>query len=366
MFWGIATGVLLAAAILVVWPLVGAAPRWKAIAAVLVLAVPLAAAWLYHGVGTPAALDAAARQPQPQHMNAGNMAELADRLKQRLEQSPDNAEGWVLLGRTYKSLQRYPEALDALETAARLAPDQPVVTVELVEARLFASGNPQITPEMVAQLEQAVEREPALQKGYWLLGIAAAQRGDDREAIRWWQSLLQQVEPGSGIAEAVSAQIADARARLGEPVEMPVPAAGVAAAAPPPSAAADGGTPPSAADRMQLNVEITLADGAREALASAPAEAALFVIVRPAGENGGPPLGVRRVNDLQFPVALTLSDADSMIPQRPISSAGNVEVQARLSMAGRPLPASGDWQSDSTPAGGTNQTLQLRLDQRVP
>jgi cytochrome c-type biogenesis protein CcmH len=97
-----------------------------------------------------------------------------------------------------------------------LAPDQPLVQVELVEARLFVSGDPRITPEMVATLEQAVSAEPTLQKGLWLLGIAAAQQGDDVRALEWWEKLRAQIEPGSQIEQSVLEQMDQARVRLGK------------------------------------------------------------------------------------------------------------------------------------------------------
>lgn len=338
MFWTLSLVFLVAAALLTLWPLVAGPPKWKAAAGLLILAIPAGSALLYQHVGTPAALDPGNRQPLD--LTGADMADLTDRLRQRLTESPESLEGWVLLGRTYKTLQRYDEALEALETANRLAPDHPIVLVELVEARLFASGNPRMTGDMVELLEHAVSEEPGLQKGYWLLGIAAAQRGDDRSAIAWWENLLQHTEPGGGVAETVTVQIAEARARLGE-------------------APAD---PPVSAPPGHLAVEVTLAESAREALGNLPPQAALFVIVRAAGDAGGPPLGVRRIERPEFPLALTLSDADSMLPQRPISTAGELEIHARLSLAGQPTAAAGDWQS-GTAAAGTAEPTRLQLDQ---
>lgn len=347
MFWVAALAILIAAALLTLWPLASGSTRHKAAAFVLALVVPALAAWLYHGVGTPAALDPEARKPV--ELTESDISDMTERLRARLTERAEDVEGWVLLGRTYKTLQRYPDALAALETADRLVPGNPMIVVELVEARLFASGDPNISDEMITSLEHAVNAEPSLQKGYWLLGIAAAQRGDDRGAIERWEALLQQVEPGSGVAEAVTAQIADARARLGEA---------------PAEASSPGGTPAPQGEG-QFAVEISVPEPVLADLASFPPQAALFVIVRPAGEAAGPPLGVRRVDRPEFPVNLVLSDADSMLPQRPISSAGAIEIQARLSRAGQPMPAAGDWQSQPVSPRGTGQPTRLMLDQQV-
>lgn len=364
MFWAIALGLLLVAALLTVWPLMSGGARARGVAVALVLAIPVGAAWLYQGVGTPAALDPAAREP----LDAADldMGELTDRLRERLSETPEDLEGWVLLGRTYKTVQRYDEAVAALETANRLVPDHPIVLVELVEARLFASGDPRMTPEMVALLEQAIAAQPDIQKGYWLLGIAAAQRGDDRAAIGWWEQLLKQVEPGSGVAQAVTGQIAEARMRLGEaPADSGVQAQGGPGAEPDVPPVTEPVTEPDPADAgFTWEVEVTLPDAARETLGEFPAGATLFVIARPAGTAGGPPLGVRRIERPEFPVSVILSDADSMLPQRPISSAEAVALQARLSLSGQPIASAGDWQSAPAPANVTEPT-RLQLDQIV-
>ena len=236
------------------------------------------------------------------------------------------------------------EALEALETAQRLAPGQPLVVVELVEARLFASGNPQVTPEMTALLEQAVTADPTIQKGLWLLGIASAQTGDDARAIDWWERLLAQVEPGGQVSQTVTEQIAQARVRLGGlPAET----------------ATEKGWP-------GLEITVALSASASASLPQLPRGAVLFVIARQDGAAGGPPLGVRRIAGPVFPVQLTMTDSDSMMPQRPISQNSGITLQARLSLNGGPLPVAGDWQSAPVQAdSGSDAAAQLTLDQKV-
>ncbi|MEJ8568531.1 tetratricopeptide repeat protein [Elongatibacter sediminis] len=340
MFWWLSAGLLLVAALATLWPLLAGTGAWRGAAVMLSLLLPTAALLLYVDVGNPEALDPGAREPAA--ITAQDMDDLTERLRSRLTESPEDLEGWVLLARTYKTLQRYDDALSALETARRLQPDHPVVMVEWVEARLFASGNPRITANMVMQMEQAVGAQPGLQKGYWLLGLAAAQRGDDQAAINWWEMLVGQVEPDSGVAQAVQAQIAEARSRLGEET-------------------ATGADP---IDAPEYAIEVSVSDTARSALASPDEAASLFIIVRAAGAAGGPPLGVRRIDTPELPLSIELSDADSMLPQRPISSVQNLEAQARWSRTGNPMAAPGDWQSATVPMT-PGEPVQLVLDQPV-
>jgi len=371
MFWLISLLLLLAAGLLVLLPLLQKNARRKPLTVVVILLLPLAGYALYQQVGTPRGLDPAMQRAPTQaaeqapHAANADLGTLTERLAKRLEANPDDTEGWLLLGRSYKNLQNYPKAIEALETADRLSPGEPLVQIELVEARLFASNDPKFTQEMTTTLEQAVTTDPSQQKGLWLLGIAAAQAGDDTGAIDWWEKLRAQLEPGSPIEQSLVAQINQVKERLGQPLieeasVTPAPAPAVAAA-PPQEQAATGGT--------DIRVELSAAaiqSWPQLSEGSVPQGAVLFIIARPEGVAGGPPLGVRRIAQPQFPLNITLTDGDSMVPQRPISSVERLELQARLSLSGSPAPSAGDWQNVAVAvARESAESTTLILDQKV-
>src|SRR6202167_4322169 len=89
--------------------------------------VPLGALGAYRWWGSPQAVREAAplsgdtaAMPVPDHgtdMQAA-IAKLADKLRRH----PDDAEGWALLGRTYKATQHYAEARDAFRHALEATP----------------------------------------------------------------------------------------------------------------------------------------------------------------------------------------------------------------------------------------------------
>jgi len=49
--------------------------------------------------------------------------DLTAQLEQRLQENPGDPQGWLLLGRTYKTMQLYDRAESALVSAYELAPD---------------------------------------------------------------------------------------------------------------------------------------------------------------------------------------------------------------------------------------------------
>lgn len=350
MFWPIAAAALLAGVFITLHPLMRGRTAWKPVALALIFALPALGLWMYRDVvGTPQALDAHPVAPMAA-TDASDIDAMVDSLRGRLTETAADLDGWLLLSRTLKTMQRFAQALEAVETARKIAPEDPRVLVELAEARIYVSADGRIGDAEVALLQQVLDRDPGSQKALWLMGIASAQAGNGEAAIAYWQSLLDQLEPGSEIAQSVQAQIDEARAQAG--IEAS-PAERVAT--------------PAAADTTAgggLRVSIAAADD--EVLSSIPTGGVLYVIIRAPGPAMGPPLGVRRIEDPVLPLQLTITDQDSMLQERLISSEEQVRVQARISQSGSPAALPGDWQSSAQPVSLSADTpIQLVLDQQV-
>ena len=349
-FWVLAAVALTLAAFITCLPLFRPKTGWTRIAFLLVFLLPASALLVYQYTGTPAALDQVAVATQATGTNESpDIDALVASLRAKLTASPEHLDGWMLLSRTLKTLQRFPEALEALDTARGIAPEDPDVAVEWVEARIFVSGQGQIDHAMTAMLEEAVRRDPGQQKGLWLLGIASFQSGDDVKAIEYWQALMHQLDPGTTIASSVQEQMAQAQQRLGIEPEV--------------SADRKGMDSDVSIDHEGIKLHLSAGD---ELQANWPSDAVLHVIIRSAGPVAGPPLGVRRINHPILPLEVTISDQDSMMAERKISSVSEVRLQARLSLSGAPTAQIGDWQS--TPVAvplNTTQTVQLVMDQQV-
>ena len=352
MFWTIAAAVLFAAALITLLPLLRAQSLWKPLALAMVFLVPAATLWLYNEIGTPAAISLQP-QPTPQVANTTDshaaesqeMDAMITGLRGRLSENPEDLDGWLLLARTLKTTQRFQEAVDALETANRISPSNPRVMVELVEARVFLTPDGRINDEMIGTLEQVLEQQPDMQKALWMMGIASSQAGDETAAITYWESLLAQLEPGSPVAQSVQSQIDQSRANMGMVVEET------------PVVAEDDGT------SQGIRLTVSAGDSAKSKI---PAGGVLYIMIRSSGPAVGPPLGVRRVIDPILPLEITISDQDSMLEERLISSESEVRLQARISLTGSPAAGSGDWQSEPLSVSWDSaEGLELVIDQRV-
>ena len=355
-FWIIAIVLLAVPAAAVSWPFLAGSAKERIIGVLILITIPLAGLLLYQYIGTPEAISiptAAPRQAeqtqQPHSSQQPEMEDMVAQLQQRMAENPDDPEGWLILGRTLKTMQRYPEAVTALTNANRLVPDTPIIMIELAEARLFASGRAQISPESKQLIESALAIDPHQQKGLWLLGMAAAQEGDEAQAITIWQQLLAQLDPASGAAQTVGQQIEMAQTRLGQTAPV--------------AAVPEAAVPEVVAAGFNIPVVITIAD---ELAMAVPANAALFVFIHPAGA-AGMPLAVKRVAPRGFPMSLSFSDADLLRPGMSLQDFEKVDISARISIAGIANAAPGDYQANLVTVDIKAVTaIALHLDQRVP
>jgi hypothetical protein len=91
--------------------------------------------------------------------------------------------------------------------------------------------------------------------------------------------------------------------------------------------------------------------------------AALYLIARAAGQQGGPPLAVKRYTPpFRFPIEFTLSAQDAMMPDTPFE--GSIDISARLSQSGSASPAStGDFEGDvaTGPVAVGTKDVEVRL-----
>ena len=298
------------------------------IAAVVLIAVPVAAGWTYFKLGSPMFLDGVpapaqtAQQPSGEPMTPGSIESLVSQLEQRMQEAPDDAEGQRLLIRTYMSQSRFGDAVNALNSWGARESGNPDLLVMLADATASQGGGRLIgAPEEM--LHDALEIDPKHLQALWIMGYTQAQKNNPEEAIAYWQRLLPLVGADPEARQRVSDTIADARQRAGM-----APAETVAETAAPAAAAGPG-----------LQVEITL-DPAIAAKVS-PNDAVFVYAKTPSGPPM--PLAVvkRSVSDL--PMTITLDDSSAMIPNHKLSGQSSVTVGARVSLGGGPVAQPGDF-----------------------
>lgn len=170
-------------------------PTSRPTAIALLLLLPLAALAGYLLLGTPKAIDPANTAPQKQ-MTVEDINAMVAKLAARLESNPDDLKGWLMLGRSYKMMGRYQDAVAAYGKAETLIDKDPELLASYAETLAMASGQG-LTGKAKEQIDKALKLDPQHGHTLFLAGAAAMEAGDAKNGIAYWEALLPQVEPGS-------------------------------------------------------------------------------------------------------------------------------------------------------------------------
>jgi cytochrome c-type biogenesis protein CcmH len=318
--------------------------RWLA-PALTIAVLPAAAIALYLQIGSTEGLDVEAYvQRQASEITPEKVEQMTRQLAQHLEENPDDAEGWVMLGRAYKALQEFDASARAWARAAQLQPDDADVLTDYAEVLgLAAQGD--LAGEPTRLLARALQLDPAQSKALALGGSAAFGREDYAAAIDHWQKLLVLSAADEQLSDALRTGIAEAQARLGQ---ASVPAGQVGDA--------DADASVAIAGTVSLSAELAQ---------SAASGDTVFVFAR-AADGPGMPLAALRVQAGELPYRFRLDDSMAIMPGRKMSDAPQLVIGARISKSGVATRNSGDLEGFSIPVEAGANDVRVVIDQRVP
>lgn len=286
--------------------------RLRVPAALLSVCLPLGAIALYLQVGDPRAAATAAMGMPDTHASAGvDVEAMVARLEQRLQQKPDDLEGWIVLARSREVLEEFDAATAAYQRAVALAGTLPPafqarLHADLADAMASAHGGA-LDASVQAVLQTALKLDPEQPKALALAGTAALRDGKRAEARRYWERLLKLLEPDSDIALRVQSDLArlDGKGEAKHAASKPTTVAGLAG-----SVRLD----PALRDRVQPGDTV-------------------FIVAR-APETGRMPVAVLRLKAAQLPAKFTLDDSNAMSPDMPLSRFTALTIEARVSRSG--------------------------------
>jgi len=146
----------------------------------------------------PTAADIEASTSMSDEQRNAMVRTMVDRLAERLKEKPDDADGWMRLGRSYGVLDEPVKSRDAYARAAALRPnDAPVLTAY---AEAIAAATPRdapIPPELGPLAERILAIDPTQPGALWYSGLSKAAAGDTAGARERWMRLLARLDPAS-------------------------------------------------------------------------------------------------------------------------------------------------------------------------
>jgi len=299
--------------------------RWMAY--VLILAIPLVAGLLYWTLGNYQSLTQDAQTSANQGMpEREKMVSMVAGLAARLEKQPDDAQGWLMLGRSYKYLEQHSKAVAAFEHAYKLLGDQPEVMLSYADELAFVN-NEELVGKPAELVFKALAIEPDNVTGLWLGGIAKAQTGEFVGAMALWKKLEGLLPPGSEAQKEVQGLMANLKIQIPEGTTQVEPTTAQSAVKPTPSLAV-----------VSIDVEVSLAP---ELQKSAGASDTVFIYAQ---ALSGPqmPLAIVRKQVSELPLTVSLTDAMAMMPTMKLSNFEQVKLLARISKSGNAMKQPGD------------------------
>lgn len=276
-------------------------------------------------------------------LQADQVRGMAERLAERLRAAPDDAEGWLMLSRTYAYMGRLAEAVEALETALKLRPDDANLLADYADMYAATKGGGSLMGEPEKLVKRALSLDPNQPKALALAGTIAFQKKDFATAANSWDRAVSVLPSDSPFAKQIAAGLAEARAALGQTKGSGVaatqsksaPLKGMASAAVKGDAGGAGG--------KVVTGTVTLAP--ELAKRTSPGDT-VFVFARL--PEGGAPLAVIRAKVSELPLKFRMDDAMAMGADK-LSNAPRVVVTARVTKSGNVVAQSGDLEGVSSP-----------------
>lgn len=271
-------------------------------------------------------------------------------VRARLKQKPDNHQMRYLLAERSFALKDYDEAINAYKQLLEVEPGSPAISIKLAQA-LFVRGGSKVTPEVAQYTDIAVKGAPFMYQALEMSGLVAYHNKDYANAVTFWQRAKSQLDANSASAQALDGAIMKAaRAALasGESLSDAQSVEAIAEK----KAEADRG----------FDLEVSLADS----LNVAPTDT-VFVYAR-AWKGAKMPLAISRITVADLPKVVRLDTSMAMAPGMDLTTASELELIARISKSGSPVPQSGDWQGSLGPVtlGDAVQAKSIVITERVP
>lgn len=310
------------------------------------VSLPVIAIVMYGVLGQPMALDPSllARGPeQNAEVTPEKLATMATALMRRLQDEPNSAEGWVMLGRVQRARNLFAEADEAFGKALALTQDDDL-WIERAEV-LAQKNNGNFAGEPWAIIQRVLTRNPQHINALLLAGSASFAELNYRSALRFWERARDLVDPSSPDAQELDRAMAEARDKLGLP---PVPAR---AAAPASSGASGTVSATSISGRVSLVSE----------LAGKVAPADTVFVYATAVSGSKMPVAMLRTTADKLPLDFVLDDSMAMMPSAKLSAMSEVTVRVRISKSGQALAQPGDLGVSITPVKPGAQGLNLMV-----
>jgi len=275
-----------------------------------------------------------------ENLNLKDLQTFALGLRTKLVDTPEDATGWMLLGRVSGAINRVDSAIQAFEMSLKFEPNN-VGTLSSYAQALLMTGQEQQVLQAKQALLQILDLEPDNTNAMGVLAIAASELGDKALALENWQRLVAFIPDTDPNFAAVNQRILQLQNELDQDNQQ--------VAQNQPNLTADN------LSSTRVSVTINISD---ELQAKLPKSGFLFVFAQESSGQMKMPAAVVKMPLGEFPVVVELSNNNAMTPNYTLSQLQQAKLVARVSLDGNGTESVGDFQGELIATLSTNEMTQ--------
>jgi cytochrome c-type biogenesis protein CcmI len=264
-------------------------------------------------------------------------------LRTKLVDTPEDATGWMLLGRVSGAMNRVGSAIQAFEMSLKFDPNN-VRTLSSYAQALLMTGQEQQVLQAKQALLQILDLEPNNTNAMGVLAIAASELGDKLLALENWQRLVAFIPDTDPNFAAVNQRILQLQSELDQDNQQ--------LAQNQPNLTSEN------LSSTRVSVTINISD---ELQAKLPENGFLFVFAQESSGQMKMPAAVVKMPLGEFPVMVELSNNNAMTPNYTLSQLQQAKLVARVSVDGNGTQSAGDFQGDLIATLIANEMTQVTI-----
>ena len=300
--------------------------------------------------------------------NANNLtqqdiASLALAIRQRLREEPEDDTGWMYFGRLMLSIGQEVQAIEAIDKAVSLAPSNSANRITLAQA-LMTTGDVNNLERAQSILLGLLNDNPANDNLALMMAVVSAQLGDLENTQRFYKQVEGKLPADSDMAQRLVARIKELQGNTSEMAALQNTAAEITDTSTAQNASSEAKNASSEAQsdsseaQTGFNITVNLSD---DASTEAPKDGFLIVFAQDANSDNKMPAAVVKLPIEDFPVSVTLTTENAMMPQFTLATLSDVVVTARLSKDGNVAVAKGEWQGSVSASVTANEISSLSV-----
>ena len=300
--------------------------------------------------------------------NANNLtqqdiASLALAIRQRLREEPEDDTGWMYFGRLMLSIGQEVQAIEAIDKAVSLAPSNSANRITLAQA-LMTTGDVNNLERAQSILLGLLNDNPANDNLALMMAVVSAQLGDLENTQRFYKQVEGKLPVDSDMAQRLVARIKELQGNTSEMAALQNTAAEITDTSTAQNASSEAKNTSSEAQsdsseaQTGFNITVNLSD---DASTEAPKDGFLIVFAQDANSDNKMPAAVVKLPIDDFPVSVTLTTENAMMPQFTLATLSDVVVTARLSKDGNVAVSKGEWQGSVSASVTANEISSLSV-----